>query len=235
MLAASLSVRIVAMAAVVAAAAVVLRRPAVAPRPAAARRHLRRRRRECCNAGGAEISFLAKSSAPTATFAQRISGHWTASRTSPANMVGKSLKSCRRCEATQTVDHHMLQEYYKVCPPPPPGKRASKGSKFDVVQFMEQHESASGMLYDSVGTLMWEGQWIEFAKSAAGGYKSESLARAEWEDKKSAWEKCKDSFVWDLKSPDQIKPLRLRIVKEDLAIARTSQMHRKIINMAKRG
>lgn len=67
---------------------------------------------------------------------------------------------------------------------------------------------------------MWRGQFVEFKKSAAGGFKSETVANAEWAQLKAQWEPNKDAFVYDLKSPEPAEPLRLRVVTEDLSIFR---------------
>lgn len=43
------------------------------------------------------------------------------------------------------------------------------------------------------------------------------------------WEQTQDSSVWDMKSPNQKKPLRPRIVEKDLSIMRSSHLHTKSV------
>lgn len=141
-------------------------------------------------------------------------------------------------EARQDPDrvYNMLQNYFKSCPPPPPGQRASKtGPKWDMVQYIEQVKCQSGTISDSVGVMMWRGQYIDFCKSAAGGHKAEAQAETEWNNLVEQWERDKDAFVWDNKSPNQRYPLRLRIVEKDLSIMRNAYMHEKILSMQAKG
>lgn len=141
-------------------------------------------------------------------------------------------------EARQDPDrvYCMLQNYFKSCPPPPPGQRAAKNApKWDMVQYIEQVKCQSGTISDSVGVMMWRGQFIEFCKSAAGGHKAEAEAETEWNNLVSQWERDRDAFVWDSKSPNQRYPLRLRIVERDLSIMRNAYMHEKVLSMQLKG
>eukprot|EP00969_Alexandrium_andersonii_P228528 10092559-Alexandrium_andersonii.AAC.1 len=86
--------------------------------------------------------------------------------------------------------------------------------------FVSRYRAARGCINDAVGVMMWKGQWVEHCKTAACGFKGETEAEALWTGMKAEWEKNRDAFIWDLKSPVATEPLRLRIVEKDLSIAR---------------
>jgi hypothetical protein len=99
-----------------------------------------------------------------------------------------------------------VKDYVTVCPPVGPGKKRTKG--WTAVQCKERLISTSGIERRDKGKMMWLDEYLEFAMSVKGGYKSSHEAFKQWQD----WEEDK-SRPRDMESPNPEKPLRLRVVK----------------------
>ena len=151
------------------------------------------------------------------------------------NQGAAAVKFVSDARQDPDVVYDLLSEYYKACPPPTAGQRMARGQgKWSIVQHMEELEAETGVINDAIGVMMWKGQYIEFCKSASGGFRSEVAAAAEWELMKAKWEKKPDDFVWDKRSPNESEPLRLRIVEKDVVINRNAMTQRKKLVLQQR-
>jgi hypothetical protein len=90
-------------------------------------------------------------------------------------------------------------------------KRDAGRVKFSFIAFKEQWQSTDGVRHQAVGEMMWEGEWLEWAKGVKAGHLSQTEAQAQWD----SW-KNDESVPRDYNGPRGY--LRLRIVIADQII-----------------
>ena len=88
-----------------------------------------------------------------------------------------------------------------------------KTSKFMVAIYKEVVTTEQGTEFIGRGSMMWEGQAVEFWMTMAGGGLSKTEADARWQDWFSNYKERK--IIHDFNSPNASKPLRLRIPTGD--------------------
>jgi len=84
-----------------------------------------------------------------------------------------------------------------------------KQQKFSVAHYMESFKTQQGVEFLGEGQMMWQVQAIDFWKSPAGGSMSQLDAEAKWDDWVAHYKER--GIIHDFVSPNQTKPLRLRI------------------------
>ena len=93
------------------------------------------------------------------------------------------------------------------------GENSGSKAKFSAASYKEAVTTEQGTEFRGKGTMMWEGQAIEFWMSMAGGGLSNMEAVSRWQDWFSHYKERK--IIHDFNSPNESKPLRLRIPTGD--------------------
>ena len=104
-------------------------------------------------------------------------------------------------------------------------KVGQKHCKWHILVFKEVTTAGSGVDNIAKGKMMWERQAIEWWKSTEGGNLTEDEAKMRWDE----WchNKAQMCLLHDYKSPNEKKPLRLRIPTDDEVNFKTVWMRAK--------
>ena len=102
-----------------------------------------------------------------------------------------------------------INQYMSQCPGGC-GRGMSRGY-WSIATYKEKMQSESAVETRGQGQMMWKEQWVQWAGSVDGGYKTRAKATAEWD----MWVNNKDAMITDLKGPEG-EELRFRVVVRDL-------------------
>ena len=100
-------------------------------------------------------------------------------------------------KADDTKVQQLLASYHEKHPPPKAGQkraRQGRGKSFCVLQYIEEISCKSAAIMDDDGEMMWFEEYVEFAKSPKGGFKTRAQCTAQWQ----AW-------IEQMNDPEQSK------------------------------
>ena len=102
-----------------------------------------------------------------------------------------------------------IKQYMSQCPGGC-GRGKSRGF-WSIATYKEKMQSESAVETRGQGQMMWKEQWVQWAGSVDGGFKTRAKASAEWD----VWLNNKDAMITDMKGPEG-EELRFRVVVKDL-------------------
>jgi hypothetical protein len=103
----------------------------------------------------------------------------------------------------------VIKQYMSQCPGGC-GRGKSRGF-WSIATYKEKMQSESAVETRGQGQMMWKEQWVQWAGSVDGGFKTRAKATAEWD----MWVNNKDAMITDMKGPEG-EELRFRVVVKDL-------------------
>lgn len=120
--------------------------------------------------------------------------------------------------------YNMIQSYLEACPETCENFGKKRGI-WSVVRYMERVTAASGLVRDSVGEMMWEKLYIEFAQTTRGGRLREEDAQLQWKEWEEAVLRRDGTVNHDHNGPNG--KLRVWVHTKDTLTFRNSYMHEK--------
>lgn len=121
--------------------------------------------------------------------------------------------------------HQMVMNYLEHCPESNEGGKGRKRGQWSVTKYQERITAGSGIIRDRLGEMMPKKLYLEFAKTARGGGKSDEQAESQWLEWETKIAEKDESVMHDYKG--EKGALRIWVHTKDELRFRASYMQEK--------